>query len=916
MARIVVSQNDRLLLHLLEHDRHRDEVEVPMAVSQEGIAARLGTQVHNASRALSSLQAEGLVSDRLTHVRGAPKRRRAYFLTEKGRKAAESVRSDLGRRKVSLEMDGRTDELTLDEVLRRAITSVGSALSLLDLVDVARESEAIKVESLRKAPAPAEKPSESAQRAHGKPRLEGFFGRDAERREVADAISKGATSTILLWGIPGIGKSYLASKIFDECVGRRPVFWYTLREWDTESSFLTAFGGFLSVLGRGETHDAVGRGHSAADLFAPFATDLSDSRIVLFIDDAHKASPQVALLLSILVDAVRASGSAKAVLVSRSVPPFFSNSGGDGLTIELSGLDAESARRMAESVHVSDAAAAVEQSHGHPLLIRLMSRAGPGKAKGDAISFIEREVYSAASAEERAVLELLSIFRHPVRLEAIPGVDYALVAGLRQKALVTEQENGIYTHDLLREFFSNRMTMDAKVAHHAKAASYCEGNAGVEWALESLYHYVEEGDWNGAMRVASSNATDLADEFPEETLALVRRIPAAPLDTRDRADLLFIRGQLEEGLGQHLEAVKDYEESASLLSSEKDASVRAEVLEALARMQSTVEQWTESFDAHTKALKLYEQAKDRDGQTREWMNIGGAHRRRGDHVKAREAYSTALSLAAMEENRSSQAACLNNIGLLDWDEGRLRDAELHLKESIKLAHAVKDHAGEANGLENLAALYRAQFKLTEMTTLLWESSEAFRRAGEIDEFKRLQAACAEALGSQGRAADGVDLCRRALDRPEFRPRKGLFQKGPRFDGGDVALVLALVDLLRRSGDYKEATRQAARLSGMADLTGDETLKARAKMELAMIQEDSDDFDSALSSLADAGEILRGVGDHAGLAAVHIRRGTILEKRGDEEGALKEYEEGARHAEIADDQTALRIATENIKSLKD
>src|SRR4030042_1455120 len=106
MARLVISQNERILLHLAEFDRYRDEAEVPMGVSQEGISERLQTQVHNASRALASLQAEGLVFDRLSHVRGAPKRRRAYFLTEKGRQAAQTIRADVGRRKGGFGGDG------------------------------------------------------------------------------------------------------------------------------------------------------------------------------------------------------------------------------------------------------------------------------------------------------------------------------------------------------------------------------------------------------------------------------------------------------------------------------------------------------------------------------------------------------------------------------------------------------------------------------------------------------------------------------------------------------------------------------------------------------------------------------------------------------------------------------------------
>src|SRR4030065_1494250 len=103
MPRLVIPQNERLLLRLADLDRFRDDAEVPMAASQEGIAQRLQIQVHNASRALASLQVEGLVTDRLAHVRGAPRRRRAYFLTEKGRQAAQALLAGVKKRAVGLE---------------------------------------------------------------------------------------------------------------------------------------------------------------------------------------------------------------------------------------------------------------------------------------------------------------------------------------------------------------------------------------------------------------------------------------------------------------------------------------------------------------------------------------------------------------------------------------------------------------------------------------------------------------------------------------------------------------------------------------------------------------------------------------------------------------------------------------------
>jgi tetratricopeptide (TPR) repeat protein len=252
---------------------------------------------------------------------------------------------------------------------------------------------------------------------------------------------------------------------------------------------------------------------------------------------------------------------------------------------------------------------------------------------------------------------------------------------------------------------------------------------------------------------------------------------------------------------------------------------------------------------------------------------------------------------------------------LDWDEGDLLDAEMKFKESVRLAHAIKDHGGEARGLENLASLYKAQLKLGEMTTVLMESSEAFRRAGEIVEFKRLQAACATAMGDQGRVSEGIESCANLLERPELRPRKGLFQKLPRYDSGDIALSSALVDLLRMGGDFKKAEKELVRFSLIAYSIGDPSTQARGMLMLAMVNEDSGNLDEAVKSLEAAETLLRSVGNSEGLIAVHMRSGIVREKRGEDEAAAKHYEEAARQAELSDDEAALAFALENLASIR-
>jgi tetratricopeptide (TPR) repeat protein/DNA-binding MarR family transcriptional regulator len=911
MPRLVVSQNERILLHLSDLERFRDEPEVPMAVSQEGIARALGTQVHNASRALSSLESEGLVFDRLAHVRGAPKRRRAYFLTEIGRRAADGVREDILKREVVVERDAGTQELSVEEAIKLAAASTGRMPGFLEFLEIAREADTIDLGAM-KAP---EKDEDAKRRfiakAYGRPKVEAFFGREKELRQVNEDLAKEDTVSAFIWGIPGIGKSTLGSKLFEERLGKAHVLWYTVREWDTFGSFHSALTDFLSAAGAKEAGSVADPGRAPAELFLPLVKDLSATDAVLFIDDVHKASDSLGVLVSMIMEATRASRSARTVLMSRSLPSFISVNTPGIVKLELGALDRDAAWKMAHSAKAVDASRAVEESHGHPLLLRLIAQGGSGKALGDVNAFLEQEVYVTASEAERGVLELLSVFRHPVGVDALPGTDYSVVTKLKQRALVTEDEDGLWTHEVLRDFFRSRLTADRQTELHGIAGEYCERQEGAEWALEALYHHVTARNWTGALAVFLGHAADLERDFQEETLGLVDLIPTDAGADDALAERLFLTGRLNEALGRAGEAIADYGRCLELMGEEDETGRKALVLETLGRLQTQEEMWSESVASHQEALKLYEEQEDSEGQTREWLNMGAVYRRKGDFPMAREAYNNALSIATRQEDRSAQAACLNNLALLDWNEGRLRDAEIRLKESVRLAHAVKDHSGEGRALENLAALFKSELRTSDVANMLLEAGEAYRRAGELAEFKRVHADCAEALTGTGKTEEAVDMCRKALERPELRRRRGLFQRQPRYDSGDVALCSSLIGMLRESGDLKAAVKEVARLSDMAESSRDRGLAARAELEQALISEESGDLKKAKEHLARAGGILKEAGDRSGLVAVHIRTGMVDEKMGDEAGAASQYEEAVRQAELSGDKLGLASALENL-----
>ncbi len=848
----------------------------------------------------------------LAHVRGAPKRRKAYFLTEKGKQTALVLREDIMRRKVVLEHDGRAQELSVADALKKIGRVTAPAPSFYDLVEAARTSDAIRTETFPKVVSSKSLSPEFAERSHGRPKVESFFGREAEKKEMLQRLEDANVSALLLWGIPGIGKSTLASKVFDELSGKRPLLWYSFREWDSESTFMASLVEFLTSQDRRAL--AAARSGSTAEVFSALIGDLACGA-VLFLDDIQKCSGDLLPLLSVVIEAARASKASKVVLISRMMPLFFPAVASGNASIELKGLDRDAAWHMAQSLSAKDSVRIVDESHGHPLLLSLMARSGVGKATGDVSAFIEREISSAVTDQERRALEMLSVYRHPVPLNALPGTSYEIVSKLKQKALVFEQEEGIGTHDLLREFFVDHLDAGKKRDFHMIAAAFCEQNPEIEWRLETLYHYVEAGDWGRARNLALGNASDLAKDFPGETLALVQRIPAAEGDPKRNAELLFVRGQLLDELGDERSALDDFDQSLALLGKEGDREKRALVMETIAKVQGRFKKWSESLRGHEDALRLYERSDDKSGQIREWMNIGSVQRRKGDFGKARSAYSKALSLASSIEDRSAEAACLNNIGLLDRDEGRLREAEGRLKESVRLARTMKDYSGEAMGLENLAELYRAELRSGEMVELLLQSSEAFRQAGDLHEAKRVQAVCAEALRDQGRMDEAIALSEKALNRQDLRRRQGLFRSGPVYDSGDLSLSAALIDFHRASKDAKKAQKELGRFTLMAESTGDRAMIARGKLLQALIYEDADLLANASKQLSEAEAILRGVRDIDGLVAVLMRAGAVEEKRGDFDAARKRFLEAAHQAEQAGNDYAHHLATDRIEALK-
>ena len=88
---------ERILVHLRTHPVDADAKDVPLHVTQDGIADAIGAQVAHVSRALKALELRAHVRAHLAHPRGARRRSRAYTLTDEGHARARDLQMPAGR---------------------------------------------------------------------------------------------------------------------------------------------------------------------------------------------------------------------------------------------------------------------------------------------------------------------------------------------------------------------------------------------------------------------------------------------------------------------------------------------------------------------------------------------------------------------------------------------------------------------------------------------------------------------------------------------------------------------------------------------------------------------------------------------------------------------------------------------------
>jgi len=450
---------ERILLHLIEYAKYVDELEVPSAITQEGIARETGIDVPHFTQYVRPLIQEGLVRERTAHVKGVRRRRKVYDLTDRGKLSAVRLRDKLKAEVLRVRDQKEVREASVSQILKE----MSSKVSVLDVFRQVMETGIVDLASL----VPASRIS-FVEMLSGAPRIDVFVGRRAEVDEVTE--ERDGPRIFVIRGVAGIGKSSLAAKACELLKGRRNLFWHRVRPWDTQQSMLADLGDFLSALDRPGLRLAVGKGeaHRAAQILR---ADLPGTRSFLVFDDAHEATREALPFFQLFKEAIAEASDARALVLTRRRLPFYNQRdlvlGGLLQEIDLPGLQPEEVRALAASDREVESLLRLSRRlRGHPLSLKLARSVSPAASPTlslrSAHAFLEEEIYEELSDSQRKMMKVASLYRVPVPREALfadRSLFYDVLLELANRSLLRAAgEDRFEVHDTIRDFFFTLLT--------------------------------------------------------------------------------------------------------------------------------------------------------------------------------------------------------------------------------------------------------------------------------------------------------------------------------------------------------------------------------------------------------------------------------------------------------------------------
>jgi DNA-binding MarR family transcriptional regulator len=317
-----ISVENRILLHLLKFNTPKFEFEVPISLTQKGIAKAINANHSYVSIPINKFLKEGKIKEYTGHVNHRKRKQKYYLLTKKGKKHTKKYRSDLLNIEISIrESDGKIITKPLGKITNYIKEQkIMSTISEMDIYSSISNDCLLDVNCLTK-----EDKKRFIDYSTEAPVIQSFYGRSTELSFLDDWIrQKNGQSVINIYGMAGIGKTTLVAKFIENIRQEKHLFWHKFTASDTLRTTLFKLSKFLSELGFHELEMNL-RAHKKIDSFQVMDilnNDLNEIPGILIFDDFQKSSDHVNDFFNEFVRNINNSPKTKIIILSRIIKPY------------------------------------------------------------------------------------------------------------------------------------------------------------------------------------------------------------------------------------------------------------------------------------------------------------------------------------------------------------------------------------------------------------------------------------------------------------------------------------------------------------------------------------------------------------------------------------------------------------------
>jgi tetratricopeptide (TPR) repeat protein len=754
----LLTVRERVILHLLAQHKYCQDADAPKAVTQDGIASAIEVGRNNVAKIMTVMSEEGIVDIQSKHVKGLPSVRLVYFLAPKGFEEGKKLKAAIEFTTVDvIDLNGKTYP---DEVGRIGMY-LPNRYSLLELAmgvsrgqfDCASFHEG-KVKEERRFVDYSDK----------KPAIRTFFGREKELEKLNGLIDSNAIKAVMIYGIPGIGKTTLLAKFTQDIRDRINVFWFKIHEWVDFKGVLKPLSEFLSQIGKKNLEYYLTQTDIPAlsEVCHIIETDMRGSKSLMIFDDIHKADKGVKDLLGAILTSIEGIPGVWMIGSAREMQSFYDRGAvfrGYVVEMQIDGLDRSSSFNMmrTRSLPEMDLESLYSITNGHPLFLELIE--DPKVALGKNIRmFIEQEVFSRLEVSEKRIMGIAAIFRYPVMIDAfftmeeeiqneskganveLETTDYSIsydtVDSLISKSILHESVGRmIGMHDLMREFVYSKLTPRQRNIYHKAAARFYLQDMSAPSSVEALYHCLMAKEYLIAIDIAAGNGRKIINKgYAVQFNPLLKQLltSAPKIEQRDKMEMLILQGEIMEISGDWDAAISRFSEIVSMASPTTDVRLIAEMNWRIGAINLRRSKLDESEKYLSLALDLAKKTEEKHTLADVYNDLGAVWMRRGRWDEASANYSKSMELSKMIGDDAILGKSMYGLSMT-------LDGQHHFDKSIPMKKEVLrilEHSGDINMLSKVSTSLGNDLRQIEKYEEAYEYQEKAislaRMAGDLN----------------------------------------------------------------------------------------------------------------------------------------------------------------------------------------